>query len=429
MKKLFAVLMVAGSLFACQDDEAPMSAIFTIEIGEGYLPQPADNWILVSNTDGQLLDYQSLQTGTIILQASEVPDDQKLNISLLSRGTSNPNINFFSMVTYTGIDAGESWSLQRPQINADPVIGSANVKIINLPAVETVNVTFSKEFEGRVVTQGDLSNNGDYWEADLVVPLSQSQTDILISVNPLYLDPSIPPDFESKYYWLSQLTDGQQIDLDFEIDFLSYQEQFSLDIPDQAGDVILDISGFQDLDATYGAGFVFTSSLAIYPINQIEVFFNQGFNVYETSFTLSNGSGSTDYHKVGEAPSLEDLSSRDLDFQILDASFHNYAFNASPEFQVVENGWFNQMVDNGLVNSLSWQVYSEVDEVNFPVLLNFPEELVAENPVLSTDNLDNTYNRFIFNIDGQSYQDFLDKVIRQPSATKRLEEVYQLTKF
>jgi hypothetical protein len=74
-------------------------------------------------------------------------------------------------------------------------------------------------------------------------------------------------------------------------------------------------------------------------------------------------------------------------------------------------------------------LYSGVDEVIFPVLLNFPEELVAENPVLSTDNLVNTYNRFLFNIDGQSYQDFLDKVIRQPSATKRLEEVYQLTKF
>ena len=189
------------------------------------------------------------------------------------------------MTTYTGIDIGESWSWRVPQINTDPIIGSANVKIINLPAVEMLNLTFSKEFEGRVTTQGNVSNNGAYWEADLVVPISQSQTDILITVNPQYLDQSIPPDFKSKYYWLSQLTDGQQVSLDFDQDFLLYQEQFSLEIPHEAGDVFLDISGFQDINATYGAGFVFTSSLAIYPINEIQAFFNQGFDVYETSYT------------------------------------------------------------------------------------------------------------------------------------------------
>jgi hypothetical protein len=54
--------------------------------------------------------------------------------------------------------------------NISPIIGSANVSIINLQTVEMLNLTFSKEFDGMVTTQGNVSNSSDYWEADLVCP-------------------------------------------------------------------------------------------------------------------------------------------------------------------------------------------------------------------------------------------------------------------
>ena len=429
MKTLAILLGICMIIFACKDDE-PGVEVFTVEIIDGYLPQPADNWIIVSNSSGELLDYQLLQPGIFTLQAVELPSDNLLNISLLNRGTSNPNINFFSMTTYTGIPAGETWVLAPlPEIDSDPNPGEANVQITNLPPIETLNVTFSKLWEGRFNTQGTVIDNGTTSEGSFVLPLSEAQTDILISVNPQYLDESIPPDFESKYYWLSDLTDGQQINLEFPTDFFSYDQQFEIEVPDANTQVLLDVYGFEDLDATYGTGFVFTSSLAIYPINKIGAFFNDGFNHYETVMTVNNNNGSYTYKKVGDPPAPEDLNARSLDFQIQNSSFNSFAFSASPEFQIVESGWVNQVDNNGVLNTLSWTVFSERSMVNYPVLVNFPEELVQDNPALDTDNLDNTFNRFIYNIDNRTYEDFVDKSIVEPRVHKQLEEVYQLSKF
>ncbi len=430
MKALAVLLGICMIIIACKDDDEPGVEVFTLEIEEGYLPQPANTWVLVSNSDGELLDYQLLQPGTFSLQAANIPSDNLLNISIMNQGTSNPAVNFFSVTTYTGIDLGESWVLgPPPDINGDPSPGEVNVDITNLPPIETLNVTFSKGLEGRVIPQGTIIDNGATSEGSFVIPLSEAQTEILIAVNPQYLDESVPPAFESKYYWLTDLTDGQQLNLEFPTDFLSYEKKFSVTLPPNNTNVFLDISGFQDLDATYGAGFYFTSTLAIYPIDEVEAFFNDGYNYYETYMTINYNNGSTSYRKVGSAPTLEDLSVRNLDFQMLNTSFNNYSFEASPEFQIIESGWFNQLEENGVFNSLSWRVFADRANVNFPVLINFPQELVRDHPVLSTENLDNTYNQFHYYIDNKTYDDFVDKSIRQPRVYKQLEEVYQMSKF
>ena len=48
----------------------PGMLIFTLEAGDGYLPQPSDNWIIISSSSGNLLDYQLLQAGTFMLEES-----------------------------------------------------------------------------------------------------------------------------------------------------------------------------------------------------------------------------------------------------------------------------------------------------------------------------------------------------------------------
>ena len=107
-----------------------------------------------------------------------------MNISLLSRATDGSN-NFFDMSTYTGIEVGESWSwVLPPAVSTDPVVGQANISIANLPSVESYNVTFSKEWQGRVNPPSTVTDNGATSDVDFLLQISQSQVDVLISVNP-----------------------------------------------------------------------------------------------------------------------------------------------------------------------------------------------------------------------------------------------------
>ena len=268
----------------CQDDEQPWVDAFTLIIEEGYLPDPVDNWVIVSDSDGQLLDYQLLQTGTFTLQAPHISSDSKLNISLLSRGTSNPNINFFSMTTYTGIDPGDTWTLQQLlPVNPDPIIGYADITINNLPPQGSVEVIASKILEGRVYYTGNLTDKGNTTDLEMQIPISKMQKDVLISVSPQFYDQSIPTFPTSKHNLLSDLASDQQIILDFNIDFIAFDQSFTLDIPSNASSSFLSIYGFNDL-STYGEGFIFTSTIASYPIDAIGGFFNTGFDYYETDF-------------------------------------------------------------------------------------------------------------------------------------------------
>jgi len=142
-----------------------------------------------------------------------------------------------------------------------------------------------------------------------------------------------------------------------------------------------------------------------------------------------NNNGLTQYRKVGDAATISDLGPRDIDFQIQDNTFNNFTFNASSEFQIVETNWFNQMEIDGVFNTLSWTIYSDRQDSSFPVLTSFPGELAADNPVLNTEDLENSHNGFIHNIDNKTYEDLLDQTIRQPNVGKQLEEVYKMTKF
>lgn len=432
VRNLVIFLAVAATLASCAEDDEPSIQVFSIEVGDGFLPTNASTWIILSDSEGNLLSEQRLEPGIFQLNANQIPSDNRLNVSVLT--IAEPNIgvpgSILSVETYTGIAAGENWTWKLPDpIIADPIVGSFNLQVTNLPPVETLGWSLSKGLEGQVVPSGNIADNGATSEANLVVPLSEAQDEILISVVNNFVDETIPPAFEPKYFLLTDLVNDQQVSLDFNTDFVPFDEQVTFETPETYNNISLTVNGFQDLSETYGSGFIFTWSTYLFKVNEMSASFNTGLNYYQTSKRIQFSDGASTYRKLGAAPTNQDLAPRDLDFQVQNTSFENYAFTASQEFQIVQTNWYKEQENNGVIDVLNWTVYADRDQAAYPVLNSFPPALTRDYPVLSPENLTNAYSRFIFNVDNKTFDDFLERNARRPISDKQLEEVYELTKF
>ncbi len=432
MKK-FLYLAIGISIIngGCKDDE-PRAEVFTLQVQEDYIPDHLDMWVIISDSDGELLDFNVLTPGVLHLDANQTSIDNTLNISFLSKRNNfgaPTSVNTFEMITYTGVDVGDTWFLRGPQAIELNQAGNANLQVTNLPSAAGVELIISSFLVGRVDYEGGITDSGTNFEANLVVPIPELPRDLLVSVSPQFLDGAMPPTFTPKYYSIGNLVDGQQINLDYQRDFIPFDNEITIEPSNNSFSGFLSIRGVQDLNIQ-SEGVIFTSSSFIHQLDTLEGFFNSGLNYYETNLHFNTINGSTHYHKVGDPPTTEDLAPRDLNFEMLRTSFFDYSIHsASPEFQMIESGWGNQLQTGDIFSSLIWTIFSDINETHYPVLTSFPGELVSEYPVFNIDNLENFQNRCIYNIDGRSYEDYLNSIFKQPSSLKQLEEVYNLNKF
>ncbi len=422
--KLPWVLILFVLLSSCDDDDIGTTSVFTIEVGPGYLSSFTDDWVIISDQDGHFLDAQQLTEGNFNLQTSQTIAGDKINVTFLNRSTPNPTVAFFSATSYMGVTIGSTWVLQTaPLFERDSEIGSFDLIINNLPDIETHNITLSKITDGRIGFEGGVTDN----TANFTVAITETQKDILLCINPLYVVADNLPEFDARYYLIEDPANGAQIELDFEQDLLAFDQQFDVQLTTNINNAFIDIRAFRDITST-GNGFLMANKVSIVNLESLPVYYNDGFDGYVTDVRLSNNENSFIYHKRGTPPTIQDLAPRTEDFQVNTNGFNSYILTADPSFNMVESGWSKVLEVDGIRNLLSWTVYSATDDIRFPVLNDFGT-LAGVNTVLDITNLDNTYNRCTIYLDGKDYQDFLIERFITPSSPGDGEEYYQLQKF
>ncbi|HMJ67839.1 MAG TPA: hypothetical protein VK508_03035 [Cyclobacteriaceae bacterium] len=119
-KHTLLVLSVLLLTVSCREDDPPR-VVFTVTVDESYVTATDDTYIILHNTNGDLIEYKPLESGETIEfeTAAKTPGD-KVDVTI-ARIYGNPSGRGLTYLwSYLEVPAGQSWTLTYRQVTYGP---------------------------------------------------------------------------------------------------------------------------------------------------------------------------------------------------------------------------------------------------------------------------------------------------------------------
>jgi len=338
-------------------------------------PRDADNWIIIHDSEGQLVDYKKIEDGGPV-EFSAIKDSipEKISITEFFYSIDGVNNAFHSLMTYTDINPGSVWNNfhNPPQGN---LIGKFSLGIENVPGLKS-NILSTPRGPLSAV---DLQINGDFNN------LTLNLNDIPLYENEDYLLSIYDNSDDHKYIFLTEPKDGLDSIIDYS-QFLDYDTYLEIDLP--ANDfVLLHTYGYADDDPNYfWVGQTFSFNLDFSSPSTIKAGYLENYKRYRTEFSFRNDGYSYSYTKNGTK--IENITiPPQPSFALNDDSVYNLSFTSDIIFKTKNTRHFYSFTDTEGINSqTTWSIYScENSEHRVGEL---PEEVLLGYPAISLENLE-----------------------------------------
>ncbi|WP_036381255.1 hypothetical protein [Muricauda sp. MAR_2010_75] len=401
------------------DEEPEMVTYFTFEVA--LSTAETDNWIIIHDKDGELLDYREFEAGDSLIfdiQEKKLPDN--LTISLFTYDNSSFGNMRHTIKSYPEIQIGSNWNFG-PYPEYDPVTfrdqtGSFDISVNN--AVSPRYETFSDK-DGHIYTKQGLDNGVKDQVSHLDVRLNEYN-----NIFYTFYD----SDNESKYFFIEDISDEDIIEVDYS-EFNFYDYYLEVDIPISnpvAYNLYVVVQAFEDNQSYSIGGGIYTTLIdtsALAP-NPIKIGYLDLYSRYRTRFSFGSDVYEYDYEKYGVKP--ENISiPKNASFTIADQSFSNYQFITNLDYQMKDVQW---EVKEGvpLVNRIqtTWNVISS--PYFSGTIGEIPEEIQQTYPNLRVGNL-NLISTSL-HLDFLSYPDLIHQEFIEPEL-KAIYDSHEIFRF
>lgn len=369
---------------------------FTLDVKQTWFTGSTDDWIVVHNANGQLLNYESYESGKIIaFQEGDIRATDELYVTIISKRESIGK-TIFDIITYQQVPKGVIWKqLQQNTIanfgNRNPLQREVPLKIENIP--EPIRLYSISDKFGFLETNPSFENENTITAINGTLGVHGNNQGYVISI--------LDGNKELKYFFIDDLQNTSNITLDYS-EFNYFDKYIEVEMPEDGfsfrakltglnGEDFVNYNGYDILQVSFGE---FDTST----INPFKIGILDRFDNYMTNFMFDKGYGGFKYESLnfGDAPNKIEMP-KEPNLNILNNSMEGFDFTTNFDYKIKQNWW-------GISNEtkiLTWGFYSGPSVPQ--KALDLPVEIIG-----NFKTTDFQYRSSDFYLD-KSYQTFLEE--------------------
>lgn len=360
--------------------EPKMETYFTINIQPSYFTEASDNYVMIHDSEGNLLDYRAYETGDILefdkLDTELATIESLIITDVAINLTESLEQYFFKTITET--EKGSIWYnkiilLDPPNRPPPENPGSFDVVINNASQIKNYNIRSSK-YNGAYVKIAP--ENVTILEHERV-PLQKSH-EFLFSV--------VEKDGSSKYKYFNTPSEVGTLVFDYN-DFLEPDNVLKTDLPEYK-ELFAFTTGYKT-NSIYDFGYNFKLENDLGGSLQSTLPYLENFEFYRTNFSLVMDKLAYSYYLENEEipDAINIIDNPEL--QVQNNSVLDFKFSANIDFIRHFSYWrFPRALGQSEAIDIQWRLYSSNKNL---FIKELPEELLAQYPRIDIESLEHKF--------------------------------------
>ncbi len=392
------------------EEEEEKKNYFTLKVNDDTFPNEDENWIVIHDLDGNIMDYGNIVNSSIYNFDKNISDLQnEYNISLINifgdNGNKHHHIN-----TYTHIDQGASWTLYNSNstegAHYSTGIGQLYINANNLDSPITYNL--SNKY-GSIPYYPNSSTTGEL--------INYHSTTNLYEEN-RYLFSMYDTNGNGTYIFLENLYDGQTINFDGN-EMLPFDKTVPVSLPEDGTFFSLVFGFMEDQPFRIQGGYVLNtfspSDSENLTSNVINLGYLNSLNKYRTIFNYDKDKFHFGYQKFGDIPSAINIGSvEDWSMKVIDDSIYNFIYTGPSPNTYSQSRFSWESIQGTRDIDYSATVWNILQgKYNYSYKGQLPTEIIDAYPDLDTQNLN--YVGVSFYVNEYSYLDFINSKFVEPN--------------
>ena len=354
----------------------------TINVNQTYHTDQTDNWIIIHNATGMLLDYRAFETGDS-MEFKAKPEDITSNLTVTQLTVmAGDQTTTHSFESKTQVPKGTTldYGTNSPPISPEPHVqlDDFHMTITNIPNPK--KMLLSNKF-GNLGGLGSGTGNGGLWTFERDVTHLEGADEYIIFI--------IDAFDNYEYYYLNN-PDGADITLDYATDFEVYDQSIEITLPPH-NSYLLQTAGFYEADEIGQVDGLWMEDLLSFVDGQVstdplKIVYSDRFDKFRTYFNISMD-GYT-YLKNSFGPAFTDLEIPEKPaFAILDSSLEQFRFETPLTYQVADWQFY---ISQGSGSTGDYRFTRWIVEANSryePVLGPVPQAITDMYPLMDLDGM------------------------------------------
>lgn len=403
MKHNRILLLLLVLFFGCDEDEStPPSdpiTVFSITVEPDY-PLSKDDWIMVHDKNGILLDHKQIEEeGVFEFKTSAPVPDGRIGITVFKYDTTG-NIHSYSFDSYLAVPTGQGWTWKKPVtppvINQGPSVGTFS-------ATYTLPSPLRMDLFGNTVTLGGFSQSGDtkYYQSTIFEKNRNFLLTIASNGNP-------------RYMLFENVENGDHVEVTFD-EMQEYDKILDISFPPAVDPFVkvttMDDNGWPEY-YTYYNGYNLPPFAPSATLTNLKIGYLNRFEKYYTTIAIPSTDFNFSYEKVGSAPSAINFPDHAY-HRVIDKTLANFSYSNEVPFSMRRSSFKDDSVPD---KQIWWSVYAPegTDKIT-----ELPQPFVELYSFIKIQNFKHLTSSFLSST--RTYIGYVDRVGKGISEIKEYE--------
>jgi len=381
-----------------EDSEEPFTGpYFTLNVDTNFNTEQSDEWVIIHDSSGNLLDFRAFENGETLVFESDTPEDitNEIIITLFEFNIFGEGNKNHTITTYAEILRGSIWNLKPIQsFNSDrgELITNATTIIENVPGSGFRGFSVSTKNGGLGGGGGFLDNTFqalfNLWENDKKHLFSIADTNN-----------------DKRFIFVEDFPSDGNLTLDYN-NFSDFDEKIEIKPLSLDADYSIHIQGFEE-NQEFGINEGYSILLIQNQNSQNaspELVYLDEFNEYITSFDVAMENYDYKFRQVGGKTASIDVPVNAA-LNVSDETIESFTFNSNTSFIGRESFWQSSVGQfNAGLAQTSWRIESSK---NISVPVSLPIEIREAYTELNIEELEYKSTRLFTSFD--TYEERLEK--------------------
>jgi len=376
---LMVVILFVGCENGENDNTGPVHLLtLSVEDYPVYLYGSLENWVIIYDEQGGLIDARKFERGTEVVIDTDKPlSGSTIGVTLLRYF--NDSVQQWRINSYLQVAVGSKFTMRNepstPMPNGGASIGTFDI-----------HVTGSDETDEFMMTNkfGESYLNGEWYTGYLAAtcPISQNAHKTMV----MLADKSAG---DIRYKFFEDVKAGDVFNLSY-TDMFTFDKVYNLKFP-SCSDVFVYVTG-KEQDQKDGSGYTTNYHFSADTHSQIPVGYLNGLSNYYTFFQLRYANHTLTHANRGSVPTGEIQWPSPSDYSLSKKAVNDFESRAVKPFTYRKSSWFYHTPAENAQKLIFWDVFGTTEKHVFAEL---PAEIVAKYPDLSFENLTHRSPTFV----------------------------------
>jgi hypothetical protein len=384
-----ALFCCALAIAGCDDESAETispdkTALLTLKVETSYETSKTDDWLVILNTDGSVLEWIPFETSqTYQIATEKTLTGASIGVAVLRHLGDGAN-KYYNNSVYLNITPGKIFTLQNPPVTpANPETGYYSVNVSGIPNVDQFGLGNGKS---------DVCLGSGGFGSATINCSATGKSLLQISSN------SEPP----RYKFLDELKDGDKLDLTWN-DLTPFNKTITYELPSPTN-LSLVVYGREEGQGYGTPGYNLSYHVSGDQHSSISAGYLESLSKFETRLNASYSKYTLRYTHLGDNPDPNLVWPKLESFGYNRKEITDFSATSVEAIKYRNTSYYYQDYSGPTV-SVYWNVYSS--ELTH-VIGAFPLEITNEHPALLFDKLKSSQTEFITS--GRCYCNFIDHV-------------------